>query len=528
MPRRCATDLFRLLLVVSGLCDPLCAQMPPLPKVDGQGTKLSLVPEQLFTLTGHTTEVCTVAYAPDGKRFASASNKEVKVWDSTTGKELFSYAIKGTNVYGLAFSPDSSRLAFGISKQVKILDTRTGEEVATILGAAHFLFRLAFSPDGKQLAASGGSNNNTGDIRVWEIATSKQLFCFNGHSHAVLTVAYSPDGKLLASGGGATSGSKPGELKLWDMTTGAEVVTLAGHAENVYGLAFSPDGRRLASCSGVGRGVNKPGTVKIWEVRSGQEIAEYGGHTGPIYAVTFSNDGRRIITGSGDKILQVRDAFSFEELVRWQGHANTIFSLALSTDGRRLLTGGQDKAVNVWDMTDSRQQVHELVPMPHDVNTYWNDLRSADAAKAYRSMRLLADHPDKTLPLFNKHIQPVSLTAAQKKQLGTWLEQLDHPRYAVREKAFKQLDDLGEALRTPLSNALKGELTPEVRERIERLLDNQQRLTPTKLASLRALEVLEWMDDPKAEVLLSELAKGEAEAVLTREAQATLKRLQKK
>ena len=45
--------------------------------------------EQECTLTGHSGWVLSVAYSPDGKHIASASrDKTVKIWDSTTGKEV--------------------------------------------------------------------------------------------------------------------------------------------------------------------------------------------------------------------------------------------------------------------------------------------------------------------------------------------------------------------------------------------------------------------------------------------------------
>src|SRR5436190_6070387 len=71
--------------------------------------------EELLYLRGHTAEVSSLAYSPDGKRLASASasyfpSGEVKVWDAQTVQELLT--VKGGSYnHRVAFSPDGLRLA---------------------------------------------------------------------------------------------------------------------------------------------------------------------------------------------------------------------------------------------------------------------------------------------------------------------------------------------------------------------------------------------------------------------------------
>ena len=57
-------------------------------------------PDEL-TLAGHADSVTSVAFSPDGQRLASASRDQtVKIWDSATGKELFT--LKGHAFVGSA------------------------------------------------------------------------------------------------------------------------------------------------------------------------------------------------------------------------------------------------------------------------------------------------------------------------------------------------------------------------------------------------------------------------------------------
>jgi WD40 repeat protein len=68
----------------------------------------------LYTLSGHTNGVSAIAFNPDGRRIATASqDRTVKLWDSETGHEVLTLRDHTASVICVAFSPDGHRLVSG-------------------------------------------------------------------------------------------------------------------------------------------------------------------------------------------------------------------------------------------------------------------------------------------------------------------------------------------------------------------------------------------------------------------------------
>ena len=144
--------------------------------------------QELLTLKGHTDQVNSVAYSPDGKRLASASgDRTVKVWDAQTGQELLSFKGHTLMVQGVAFSPDGTRLASaGLDGTVKVWDVTNSPEARTFRGPTGEVFNVAFSPDGKRLASGSGTWDDTKkayvawEVKVWDAQTGQETACLQG------------------------------------------------------------------------------------------------------------------------------------------------------------------------------------------------------------------------------------------------------------------------------------------------------------------------------------------------------------
>jgi WD40 repeat protein len=90
---------------------------------------------------------------------------DVKVWDVTSGEEVFSLRGHTDVVLALAYSSHGKRIVTGSAdKTVKLWDMATGQEVLTLTRPAMMVTDVAFSPDRSRL----GCTSADGMLRVWD------------------------------------------------------------------------------------------------------------------------------------------------------------------------------------------------------------------------------------------------------------------------------------------------------------------------------------------------------------------------
>jgi len=315
-------------------------------------------------LSGHTDDVKSVTFSPDGKILASGGEDDsIILWDMATGQPIgqpLRIDVESTmrDVTSLAFSPDGKTLASGsITRDITLWNIATGQPIAQPLtGHTDRVNSVAFSPDGKILAA--GSSDNT--IILWDAATGQPIGQpLIGHTDSIYTIAFSPDGKVLASG------SYGGTVILWDVSVQSNTYETKvrpigklpiGVTSSIYSIAFNPNGQTLVTSAG--------NTIALWDVATRKSIGQLGSdHYGQITSVAFSPDGKILASGSCGKFVSGTVGIQ-GEIILWDlatsqpigqpllVHAGYVNSLAFSPDGKTLASGSDDQAVILWDISD--------------------------------------------------------------------------------------------------------------------------------------------------------------------------------
>ncbi len=287
----------------------------------------------LYTYHGHTNLVTGVAWSPDGKRIASASQDEtVQVWDATTGGHVLTYRGHTSIVTAVAWSPDGVHIASASQDgAVQLWNATSGAYMFTYRGHTGTVTALAWSPDGTRIASSSWDKT----VQVWDAITGKRLLIYRGHTSIVTAVAWSPDGTQIASA------SADHTVQVWDATTGNHVYTYHGHAGPVNAVAWSPDSKRIASASA-------DHTVQVWDAATGNHVYTYHGHAGPVNAVAWSPDSKRIASTGLDGTVQVWNAAGGKLVFTYQGHTSIVTALAWSPDSTLIASGSTDLTVQVW------------------------------------------------------------------------------------------------------------------------------------------------------------------------------------
>ncbi|NET17575.1 MAG: WD40 repeat domain-containing protein, partial [Okeania sp. SIO1H6] len=274
----------------------------------------------------HQGKVLAVAFSPDGKTIATASDDQTtRLWDVATRKPIATLNYKGI-VKKVEFSSDGKTIVtLSEDKTARLWDAVTGKPKVTLQHQG--INAVAFSPDGKTIATA--SDDQT--ARLWDAATGKVKFTLE-HQGIVNAVAFSRDGKNIGTV------SDDNTAKVWDAVTGKIKNTIDHKDTWIEGtlnvVVFNPDGKKILTAT--------ENTVYYSDIVSG--IYQYGGNVRPIKDLIYSPDGETLAV-VGEDIVQIQNNQTFATL-KHQGKINAV---AFSSDSKIIATASDDNTTQLFD-----------------------------------------------------------------------------------------------------------------------------------------------------------------------------------
>ena len=300
--------------------------------------------KELLILRGHTGRIASASFSPDGRRIVTASwDKIARIWDAVTGKPLAVLSAGECSLGSATFSPDGRRVLTVSSgyEHESSLPPPSGErsvDPPADLAADSDMLR------GQGISGGGSSHykNSLEVARIWDVQTGKVVHTLAQRSifGRRQDVSYPTSGSFSPDGRRVLTTHSDGAGILWDADTGSQLLVLSGHTRTARSGTFSSDGRCLLTADDL--------TGRLWDAGTGRQLQLLDGPQGQLLAARFDPDGHRVVTAHHDRTARLWDARTGRQIAIFRGHGGRVTSAEFSPDGNWMVTASADGTCRIW------------------------------------------------------------------------------------------------------------------------------------------------------------------------------------
>uniref|UniRef100_A0A8C1QXA8 WD repeat domain 3 n=1 Tax=Cyprinus carpio TaxID=7962 RepID=A0A8C1QXA8_CYPCA len=291
------------------------------------GTKTSRL-----TLSGHRTDVRTLAFSSDNIAILSASGETVKVWNRSTLQVIRTMGCE----YALCslFVPGDRQIILGTkSGKIQIFDLASGSLLETTDAHAGALWSMCLAPDQRGIVTGGADKT----VKFWDFelikdqdsGKNKRLTVKHTRTlqldEDVLCVRYSPDQRLLA-------------VSLLDCTVKIFYTDTCLFYAWTFHIALIATG-------------SADRNVKIWGLDFGDCHRSMFAHDDSVMFLQFVPKTHLFFTAGKDRKIKQWDADKFEHIQTLEGHHREVWCLAISPNGDHIVSSSHDKSLRLWERT---------------------------------------------------------------------------------------------------------------------------------------------------------------------------------